>query len=1246
MNIEWKTYFQEKILQRGKAYFKNASVSDVTKTSYGYSALVSGSYLYTVYIEMDDKKGIAGMACGCSYAGKGHYCKHMAAVLYDLESKGALGSSRDDEKSEREVFPFSRSTGENPGKNSGGDSDKRDSYRFYNMEQIAEDIIIYDDVQNEARRLINENLVEMTNVTEGYVRSVYGLYNDRMIKAEGFFTEKNGKKAYITVKASRDRILYMECNAKDCDFGTSTPYYYYNEARSTVCAHITALLLLLAEYIEKINPGDATSRGAQLLLDRYRSKRGAGRKAIAEGLDFGEKKPDITLEPRFDVDEYGDFAVSFRIGRNKLYVVKNIPEMQKAFEHESEMKLGKRESIDFAAETFSSDSEKVYTFISRELKGELLRGDNAYLFSGYNRVSVEENIKGSMGLYGKRLDDFFELFKDRKIPYTAKEGSYRRTGETILTDGVPKVHLYIDSISNDNGEFDGISLSGNLPKMINGIDSQYYFDGTALNRAGNDELEILDILGDGESGGKINLEIGRKNMSEFCYRVLPALKEFADVEIHEPELIEKYLYPEAAFEFYLDAEDDNVTCSVKVKYGERECELYRAGNENQSAEVFRDLQREKEIEEIVEDLFPYIFEEDGVRHCAADEDLIYSIIDGGVDALVQLGEVHATDRFRGLTIRRKPKITVGVKIESDLLNLSITSDGLTEEDLLDLLNSYRKKKKYHRLKNGDFMTVDEDTLDELSSMLDIMHVSPSEFVKGKMQLPMYRALYLDRMLEKNDAIYAQRDKHFKSLIRNFKTVGDSDYELPESLDGVMRNYQQFGYKWLRTVASCGFGGILADDMGLGKTLQVIAVLLAAKQENEKSAGTSLVVTPASLVYNWREEFAKFAPQLDICVITGTKSERADKLAGYKKHDVLITSYDLIKRDILEYEDKAFEYQIIDEAQFIKNHTTAAAKAVKVVKSKVRFALTGTPIENRLSELWSIFDYLMPGFLYTYDRFRRELENPIVKERNEAAMSQLKRMAEPFILRRLKGDVLRDLPEKIEEVQYVVFEKTQHQLYDAQALHMKKMLEEQNDESFAKSKIKILAEITRIRQICCDPSLCFENYKGESAKRDACMELVRSAIDGEHRMLIFSQFTSMLELLESDLQKEKIPYFKITGATKKEERIDLVHRFNEGDTPVFLISLKAGGTGLNLTGADIVLHYDPWWNLAAQNQATDRAHRIGQEKTVSVYKLIVKGSIEEKILKLQEDKKALADEILNGETGGLMTMSRDELIALL
>ena len=381
-------------------------------------------------------------------------------------------------------------------------------------------------------------------------------------------------------------------------------------------------------------------------------------------------------------------------------------------------------------------------------------------------------------------------------------------------------------------------------------------------------------------------------------------------------------------------------------------------------------------------------------------------------------------------------------------------------------------------------------------------------------------------------------------------------------------------------------------------------------------------------------------------VSGTQTERQLILEKQRDYDILVTSYDLLKRDIDQYDALRFDFQILDEAQYIKNHTTAASKAVKVIHSKTRLALTGTPIENRLSELWSIFDYLMPGFLYKYETFKKSFETPIIKNKDTAASERLRQMTAPFILRRLKKDVLRDLPEKLEEVRYAKPEKKQLDLYNGQLVHMQKLMKNQNEDDFNKNKLKVLAELTRIRQICCDPSLCFEDYNGGSAKREACMELIASAAESGHKMLVFSQFTSMLELLEKDLKASGLSWYKITGSTPKEERIRLVKAFNEDSVPVFLISLKAGGTGLNLTGADIVIHYDPWWNLAVQNQATDRAHRLGQTKTVTVYKLIMKDSIEEKILKLQEAKKDLADEILKGENGNLGSLSQEELRELI
>ncbi|RHP44725.1 ATP-dependent helicase [Clostridium sp. AF32-12BH] len=530
-----------------------------------------------------------------------------------------------------------------------------------------------------------------------------------------------------------------------------------------------------------------------------------------------------------------------------------------------------------------------------------------------------------------------------------------------------------------------------------------------------------------------------------------------------------------------------------------------------------------------------------------------------------------------------------------------------------------------------------------------------------------------------------------------KSVEDSDYAVPDSLKQVLRGYQKTGYRWLKTLDVNGFGGILADDMGLGKTIQIITLLQAEAKTHPDSQ--TLIVCPASLVYNWENELKRFAPGLTVQTVTGTAPEREEILrqaaevkAEVRKQaakaaeansmesatgaalgnlesvqdnlksgqenpalesvtaichpQILITSYDLLKRDIAFYEPFQFRFQVIDEAQYIKNPLTQSAKSVKLIKAQTRYALTGTPIENRLSELWSIFDYLMPGFLFTYSRFRKQFETPIAKDGNLYVLENLRRLSGPFVLRRLKKDVLKDLPDKLETVVYSMAEEEQKQLYTAHALALKEELEQMSGDTYGSERIQVLAELTKLRQICCDPSLCFDRYKGGSAKLDTCMELITGGIAGGHKILLFSQFTSMLELIGARLKKEGIAFHELTGATPKEERIRMAGAFQTDDTPVFLISLKAGGTGLNLTAADVVIHYDPWWNVAAQNQATDRAHRIGQEKQVSVFKLIMKDTVEENILKLQEQKRDLADQIISGEQVSIGSLSKEELLKIL
>ena len=438
----------------------------------------------------------------------------------------------------------------------------------------------------------------------------------------------------------------------------------------------------------------------------------------------------------------------------------------------------------------------------------------------------------------------------------------------------------------------------------------------------------------------------------------------------------------------------------------------------------------------------------------------------------------------------------------------------------------------------------------------------------------------------------------------------------------------------------------------GKTIQMLSVIVdyaynTKKEEIPKRA--SLVVSPSSLTLNWQNEANKFASDLKTLVIRGTLTERKKQIKEIENYDLVITSYDLLKRDIEYYEEKkyTFRYIVADEAQYLKNSHTQNAKTIKQIKADTRYALTGTPIENSLSELWSIFDFIMPGYLFNYKKFKSLYEVPIVKDQNENAMKKLKMLIEPFVLRRNKKEVLTELPDKTVTILNNEMEEEQRKIYLTYLAQAKQEIAEQIEiNGYEKSHIQILAALTRLRQICCHPGLFISNYREGSGKLEQCMEILEEAVNGGHKILLFSGYTSMFEIIEKELKEKNIKYFKLTGATKVDERIELVDEFNRNpEIKVFLISLKAGGTGLNLTGADMVIHYDPWWNISTENQATDRAYRIGQKNNVQVYKLITKNSIEEKIYELQEKKSKLADNMLDTKTTFINKFSKDEIMNL-
>lgn len=1109
---------------------------------------------------------------------------------------------------------------------------------------------------------------------------------------------------------------------------------------------------------EPMKPKEPTSAFMKELLEKQTRRRTA---PVTESKVHGK----VTLEPALVLGLHQD-TITFRLGAEKMYVMKDMGQFAMDVLAERDHSYGKNLSFTHSMDSFAPESLGLVQFILHRFQAMTDYRSRNLMESGGEPVYYMPPQR-SVPVTGRALEELMEACGNGPLLVTVERPGGMGAQETYyMTEGWPSHGLTL------RGEYEGDRRDGGDPAsaedpvsaedpasaedpdgpgdLANPVESVDFAHLTGV-RGETGELVVrrgtrhLFAFQDGciykiplrgihviedwvlqlaphhrpwtresyirsgrsdsrkkEDAEKRTFYIARSDVPAFCRELMPQLKKVFDVRCVDfaPEA---FVVPAVKFRFYLDSpEKDVVTCRPEAVYNDRAYPLYDGVSAGVEAMGQRDLMEEVTTWQMVKGLLPL----DGGRgQCmiAGDEDMLYAFLTEGIASLQNLGAVFISDALRRLEVRPSPKVSVGVSLSGDLLQLSMDAEGLSRQELAEVLSRYDRRKKYHRLKNGAFIQMDGEELAALAEMEQGLGLTEKQLAKEVVEVPRFRALYLDSQMREQDALPVERSRDFRALVRNMKTVDDNDFEVPESLKGVLRGYQKRGFLWLKTLASGGFGGILADDMGLGKTLQVIAFLLseaeeghtagqesahAVGQESAHTAGRSrpaLIVCPASLVYNWENEIHRFAPQLPVQVIAGTAPERAALLeplqsvgttsgttseplagvhsgttseplagahsgtfSGMGRPLVLITSYELLRRDVERYQNIDFSCQVIDEAQYIKNHGTKAAHAVKAVKAGFRIALTGTPIENRLSELWSIFDYLMPGFLYSYDQFRKRIEKPVVSGQNEAAMAMLRKMISPFVLRRLKKDVLRDLPDKIEENTMTRLEGEQRELYEAQAQALKLTLENQSEEEFRQSKITVLAQLTRLRQICCDPALVYEGYRGPAAKVDLCMEMVESGMEGGHKMLLFSQFTSMLEILEARLQVAGIAYYKLTGATPKEERIRLVEAFNrEGSqVPLFLISLKAGGTGLNLTAADMVLHFDPWWNLAAQNQATDRAHRIGQKHVVNVYKLIAKDTIEENILRLQERKAQLADQVLSGEGIGTGTFSREELLEIL
>ena len=1061
-----------------------------------------------------------------------------------------------------------------------------------------------------------------------------------MITATVLDADGSEHETQVSIDEDESQIVGSLCSCSD---------FYQSEG---LCCHCVAILLkyISRRHIQTSFPSKKQNRIGQTLIESY-IHQSSGTHYPAEA---SETKVLIELEPILH-KQYHKLSVDFKIGTGKKYVIKDLLEFARLIRQGELFQYGKNLKFFHGPEAFTTESRNMLAFIMQRIE------EYEYHFHCVQDSTYRFQTMKALR-YLPLSPTAVDMFLNMMIGHTLQFDLDDHIRPIYVTDGDPELTLELKAEDSDTYHLtieDCLILSGARTFWIL-KDKILYRCSEAFKKDMQPYLTELNRQ-------KIReITLSEKQLRPFYGSVLKHLEAHTDFHTEGVDLTD-YEPPEAHFSIYLDNPAENIiSCTAYARYGE---ETFSLATPISCEDGFRDASMENRILTAIQTYFQPAAVSGNEDSPVADADFIIShddqaaflFLEQGLPHFYELAEVFISSNMKRIRILSAPRTAVGVSVSNGLLEIDIHSDSLPYEELAGILNSYRRRQKYYKLKSGEFLKLENNSLSVLSELADGLRLSEQAIRGGRISVPLYRASYIDAVLTShNSDIQSHRDRYFKSLIRDMKSVADSDYEVPDAMKPILRDYQKTGYRWLCTIAQLGFGGILADDMGLGKTLQIITLLEHARLEaisktvdlTDTASHTacpppvSLIVCPSSLVYNWDSEIEHFAPNLKTLLITGTAQERQELLTHYADYDVLITSYDMLKRDIASYDNLHFHYQIIDEAQYIKNHRTQAARSVCSIHSVTRFALTGTPIENRLSELWSIFEYLMPGFLYPYAYFRSELEQPIVENKDQIAATRLQQLVRPFIMRRLKTDVLKELPDKLEHAVYAQMTDEQNKLYTANTLKLQKDLEQQSDSMFKTSKIQILAELTKLRQLCCDPSLIYQNYHGGSAKLDTCIQLIENAMAGGHKILLFSQFTSMLDVIERRLKAERILYYRLDGSTKSEQRTRLVNAFNENKIPVFLISLKAGGTGLNLTGADIVIHYDPWWNAAAQNQATDRAHRIGQTHTVTVYKLIARHTIEEKILELQENKKALSDQILSEEGVTASQLTKEELLKLL
>ncbi len=979
------------------------------------------------------------------------------------------------------------------------------------------------------------------------------------------------------------------------------------------CRHLTAAALMAEETgaLEELLRRKAASAGPRLM--------GAMESALPED---GTIRMEITLllEPGYPGDA-PRLRIGLRVGEERLYVVRSIPQMIDAIDFGTPMDFGKGfcfhpEWMHFGAtQTRVLDILRALCLAQREAGG-VLKGAEVR----------------AMLLPEPFAEAILQALAD--VPFRVAVGEQVLTGRRVRPARLPLYYRVSSAVR-------GLTVTAVGPKDFQPLTAScaYALVSGQVVAVEEQQRSVMRVLWREMVGGRAGFAYPTREAGRVIGELVPFLKLTGVVELTQ-ELEKQLLKLPLVARLYLDREGANVIARAQFRYGEREIDPF---DETPAPETLRKgerlLLRDGAAERRVLDALGAsgFFVSKG-RVYLSGQEAIYNFVSEGLARLQELCEVYLSNDFRRMQPRR-PLLRGRLRMNGARLELSFTEDGAPAQEILGIMEALSKRRRYFRLKDGSFL--DLSAMEEWQPLADSLYeaatlegasVSAGE---DTLSLRSYRTCYLTSLMELCK-LPVEVDGSVRETVSALDAPEEESVALPDGL--TLRPYQQRGFRWLHTLDRLRMGGVLADDMGLGKTVQMIALLLAARESGQ----TSLVVAPTSLTYNWLSELNRFAPALSVMVLSGTGAQRASQIRHLKEArdvDVLITSYPLIRRDVDLLKEFDFRFVVLDEAQHIKNAGSVGALAVKQLQAQTRFALTGTPMENGLGELWSIFDFVLPGYLNSYNAFLRRYQDG-------RDLDDLRRRIRPFLMRRLKKDVLTELPDKIETVMTAQMSPEQGKIYEAAKLRLRERVDwVMREKGLGRGHTEVLAAITELRQICCHPALVLPDYAYSSGKLELLMEILPMLAQSGHRVLLFSQFTSMLRILRRQIENASLSTMYLDGDTPPAQRLQMTERFNAGEGDVFLISRNAGGTGLNLTGADTVIHYDPWWNPAAEDQATDRAHRIGQTRKVEVIRLVTHESIEEQVIALGQRKRALFDQLITPGEQLLTGLTEQDIRAL-